>query len=120
MPKSPRSARRSRDQGVVRFLSPGLVALVRCSWLAGRADDLLLLDVAGVGGADEFRPVGKQHLTEGIGGEGAVGVRDAVEPGLADAFPIRLVRDVPVDHAEAQSAQAWKLSDNVGVRTGPM
>ena len=70
--------------------------------------------------ADEFRPVGDQHLAERLGGEGAVGVGDRVEPGLADAVPVASSGDAPVDHAEAEAAEAGQPADDLGVRAGPM
>src|SRR5277367_5379005 len=70
--------------------------------------------------ADEFRPILDQYFAKRIGGEGPVGIGDAVEPRLANAVPLSFRRNAAIDAAEAQSAQSGKLANDLCVTSGPM
>ena len=85
-----------------------------------RRDGGVLLDEAPLRLAEEERAVGDQPADVGLGAEGGFGGLDAVEPDLADAVPMGLLR-VPARHrAEAKPAEAGETADDVGMRTHPV
>ncbi len=57
---------------------------------------------------------------ERFGGEGAIGVGNAVEPGLAEPVPFGLGRNASVDAAELQAPQTGKLTHDLGVPSCPV
>src|SRR5271166_721177 len=79
-----------------------------------------LFDVTGMGLADEFCPVFDQHRFERFGGEGAIGVGNTVEPGLAEAVPFGIGRNASVNAAESQAPQTGKLTHDLGVPACPV
>ena len=116
---APDAAGAARDQDALASSPDARFQVIAVSprW---RLDARGFFDIAGMRVADEFGAILDQHGAKRVGREGAVGVRDAVEPSLAHAIPSRFFRSAAIDAAEAQPAQAGKLAHDLRMAPGPM